>query len=1079
MTQLFDFRSFHQIDAWVEQFEQALLSATEVSLEDYLPQSSHPVYEDVLCELIRVDLEYHQKLMPPRQLEYYQERFPGFFQSPTNCQKVAYEEYRLRQQAGAHVQWQEYQNRFGLGPLDKPVSDEHQTLRREVPVYERGDEQGSELLSSTLHGGRKVVETPCPLRASPGILERILSKAEKMPEVGSNFLGFHLKSELGRGAFGRVFLAEQRVLSDRLVALKVSPDSGLESQTLAKLQHTNVVPIYSVHREGPYQATCMPFLGSTTLADLLADIRSRGTLPNGGDVVYTTIESRAQSSDPGSGSQRSLPQSTQSPESSDQHPARETTNVAKPLRELSFVEAILWIGRGLAEGLAHAHQRGILHRDIKPANVLLTDDGLPMLLDFNLAEDTRKTDAGVARMGGTLPYMAPEQFELFRGEDREVDERSDVYSLGVVLYELLTGSHPFDLPPRLPGEPRPSIDKVIHLMLELRKKPIQPARKRNSRISPAVQSIIDHCLEEDPAERYQSAADLSDDLQRQLESRPLKHAREKSWGEIIQKLIRRSPNLLRRGALLTAFVVILFAGWLTYRLQSSQKEREAQQLRLVQGSQKEQARKQKALFEQDYNEALFHLSTQSEDWYLDQGMTAAKRALERFHVLKKKDWQQQAPGQFLPPKEREDLEAHVGPLLLLMSASQLRDSSGERSAQNLERTRTWITLAEKCLSREAPSRAVLLHFADYLEANGQRKEADQTRQKAGTVSLSSAADHFLVAQRLVIQQKPDKAIFLLDRAWEMDPQGYWINFLRGVCFDQMGLDERAEGAYRACLAIDPQHYGAAFNLGLAQLRLRSYHHARISFDFAIEKRPKLPNLYVNRALAWMGLKQNDEAILDLTSALDLGASTRAWFLRSRAKQRVGDTLGAKLDHEMGLKEEPGDEVSFNARGLALLKRKDPHGALSDFEQALQLNPRSRKAMSNLAHVLSEHLDRPAEAIAILDRMSRLYPEHAACYSGRGVLRARLGRRTEAIRDAQRTLQRSSHPSHLYQVGCIYALTSKVHKDDQREAMRWIRRAIKEGFGASYVATDPDLNPLRSLPEFQKLVQAAATLRQPQ
>ena len=99
----------------------------------------------------------------------------------------------------------------------------------------------------------------------------------------------------------------------------------------------------------------------------------------------------------------------------------------------------------MADGLAHAHERGILHRDLKPANILLGDDGEPLLLDFNLAADTKlRGPASAALIGGTLPYMAPEHLQALRGEDRTLDARSDLYSLGVILFELLTGNHPFE-----------------------------------------------------------------------------------------------------------------------------------------------------------------------------------------------------------------------------------------------------------------------------------------------------------------------------------------------------------------------------------------------------------------------------------------------------------------------------------------------------------------------------------------------------------------------------------------------------------------------------------------------------------
>lgn len=118
----------------------------------------------------------------------------------------------------------------------------------------------------------------------------------------------------------------------------------------------------------------------------------------------------------------------------------------KTLSGLTYVEAVLWIGAKLADGLSHAHERGILHRDLKPANVLLADDGRPMLLDFNLSADLKQS-ASVREMlvGGTLLYMAPEQIYAFQQRIHSGDTRSDMFSLGVILFELLAGRNPFSV----------------------------------------------------------------------------------------------------------------------------------------------------------------------------------------------------------------------------------------------------------------------------------------------------------------------------------------------------------------------------------------------------------------------------------------------------------------------------------------------------------------------------------------------------------------------------------------------------------------------------------------------------------
>src|SRR3954453_19591689 len=113
-----------------------------------------------------------------------------------------------------------------------------------------------------------------------------------LPEVGGEFLGFRLIGELGRGAFGRVYPAHQGDLASRLVALKVSTDLFDESQTLARLQHTNIVPIYSIHRVGTLQAVCMPYFGSTTLRDVYEDLEDQGTLPSSGGGLLNALYSR-------------------------------------------------------------------------------------------------------------------------------------------------------------------------------------------------------------------------------------------------------------------------------------------------------------------------------------------------------------------------------------------------------------------------------------------------------------------------------------------------------------------------------------------------------------------------------------------------------------------------------------------------------------------------------------------------------------------------------------------------------------------------------------------------------------------
>ena len=194
----------------------------------------------------------------------------------------------------------------------------------------------------------------------------------------------------------------------------------------------------------------MPFLGTTTLESVCTSLRSQGTLPETGlGLISSLIENRTGKRRLFDPSRRTRWPTGRRAATSTVHgdgkPADEhrspCTRTLKYLEGLTYVQAVLWVGSRLASGLAHAHERSILHLDLKPANILLTDDGQPMLLDFNLSIDL-KNRPRTPGVGGTARYMSPEQLEAYRGLTREIDGRSDLYSLGIILFELLTGRRP-------------------------------------------------------------------------------------------------------------------------------------------------------------------------------------------------------------------------------------------------------------------------------------------------------------------------------------------------------------------------------------------------------------------------------------------------------------------------------------------------------------------------------------------------------------------------------------------------------------------------------------------------------------
>lgn len=209
-------------------------------------------------------------------------------------------------------------------------------------------------------------------RFDPPAANRLARGLMTLPEVGGRFHGFRFRRELGRGAFGRVFLAEQEAMAGRPVALKVTADALGETNALSQLQHTNVVPIYSVHRDGPLQAVCMPYFGSTTLPDVIAGLGEGKTLPDTGEGLLGTLDDRnAGAHAPSShrdGSAPSADPAAPAPSSASWADgpipggSRPTAQI-EHLRRSNYVDAILWRWLRLADGLAHAHERGILQRE--------------------------------------------------------------------------------------------------------------------------------------------------------------------------------------------------------------------------------------------------------------------------------------------------------------------------------------------------------------------------------------------------------------------------------------------------------------------------------------------------------------------------------------------------------------------------------------------------------------------------------------------------------------------------------------------------------------------------------------------
>ena len=323
--------------------------------------------------------------------------------------------------------------------------------------------------------------------------------------VARHFGSYEIISEISRGSFGVVYRAKQHGL-DRLVALKVLLAGAYassemvarfqrEARAVARLKHPNVVPIYEIGTHEGHHYFAMEFVEGYALSELVA---KRGI----------------------------------------------TTQRALEIAEV------------LADALESAHRAGVIHRDIKPSNIIVDAQGQPHITDFGLAKqvdlDTKYTMSGTTL--GTPAYMPPEQA---RGEVDRIDARSDVYAIGAVMYEMLTGRTPF--------VGRSLLEIVVAVINE----PVQPPRQLNPRIHRDVQTIVCKCLEKDPNQRYASAAELRDDISRFRSGEAI---RAKPAG-----VVRRTARLLKRhsvlvGAAALACVALGLAVTIVKRAKEENKE---------------------------------------------------------------------------------------------------------------------------------------------------------------------------------------------------------------------------------------------------------------------------------------------------------------------------------------------------------------------------------------------------------------------------------------------------------------------------------------------------------------------------
>jgi serine/threonine protein kinase len=890
--------------------------------------------------------------------------------------------------------------------------------------------------------------------------------ADVFPEAGDEIGSYLLRRELGRGAFARVFLAEQADLENRLVILKVSTRPTREPWLLARARHSHIVEILShaVVDDGAFQLICMPFLGGATLSAVL-DHRRRVQRPRGlrGDLLKDLDAVAAA-------------------EYSGVNPARPAREI---LSGLTDCQAMAWITARLADALDHAQSRDVIHGDVKPSNILLTADGNPMLLDFNLARNwSLNNGSGPLEVpGGTLAYMAPERLRAIAAMTSTVAHPSgsgaaeacggddphgaDIYSLGMVLLEALTGTSP----PAAMRDREAEVQAAQELLdlageygafrergasFVIRASECAAAKP----IPPALCAILERCLAARPAGRYRRSLELAEDLDRWRADRPLAYAAEPFWAQTLPRSIRRKKKLLFAVGL--AIVVSLVTTYLVVmRIQSHSTLQDMAMYKLARNWDDIESRAFQ--FQRPGSPRL-----QNPD--APETVATAVHALKDYDVLGRGDWRQREEVRNLPDGDRNDLE------LWLMEQSlrycrALGDRLGSpgdwlRAIAALDRLRTtpplqaFEILRRRLLAKLGQSGALdpqarkliastserdpapdglaqrppvppwledyLLGVAAELEADAEPGMVVELKSPAAVPVPAAAAgpgrsDPNPVAEPgedppAIAQRNATQALQHYDRVLARSPDSFWGHYRAAVvCFRLQRWSEAARHL-DSCLrrrsenaALRGQFAACLWQLGLLEDALEEC-------SRALDSAPDHAEFYRSRAFIQASRGQTEGLEDDLRRFEVLGRFLTRGFFRDPPGQGAGNPLPATvpashraldLDFAPGFTAQPGDP-------LAEPEEIEPDELDARAVLAVTIGKAGQRMLhdepAETDRTMAAAHDSTPDALSIaaaeLEKILALDPQHIGARMARMMQSLELGRFEEARNDLELVL---NHP----------------------------------------------------------------------